>query len=107
VTIVTHDVFPPAIPTGVEAVFSGPGQKPFIDLTWTPDTDPDLAGYDVYRAETSSEPAKVNTDLVKAPAFRDSTVVPGRQYTYFISAVDVRGNESARSQPATEKVPEP
>ena len=105
-TIVAHDVFPPATPTGVEAVFSGPGQKPFIDLTWTPDTDADLAGYNIYRAEKSSEPTKVNTDLVKSPAFRDSAVLPGREYTYFISAVDVRGNESARSQPATEKVPE-
>src|SRR5262249_34367675 len=27
VLVVAHDVFPPAVPTGVQAVFSGPGQK--------------------------------------------------------------------------------
>ena len=42
VTVVAHDVFPPATPTGLQAVFSGPGQKPFIDLVWTPNTEPDL-----------------------------------------------------------------
>jgi hypothetical protein len=106
VTIVAHDVFPPAIPSGLEAGFSGPGQKPFIDLVWTPDTDADLAGYNVYRSENASESIKVNTDLVRSPAFRDTAVVPGHEYTYSISAVDARGNESAHSRPATEKVPE-
>jgi hypothetical protein len=105
VTIVAHDVFPPATPTGLEAVFSGPGQKPFIDLVWTPDSDADLAGYSVYRSESGTDAVKVNPDLVRSPAFRDTSVVPGHEYTYFISAVDVRGNESARSQPASEKVP--
>jgi hypothetical protein len=106
VNIVAHDVFPPAIPGGLEAAFSGPGQKPFIDLVWTPDTDADLAGYNVYRSENASEPVKVNTDVAKSPAFRDAAVVPGHEYTYSISAVDARGNESAHSRPATEKVPE-
>lgn len=105
--MVAHDVFPPATPTGPQAVFGGPGQKPFIDLVWTPDTDADLAGYNVYRSENASEPIKVNTNLVRSPAFRDTAVVPGHEYTYAISAVDARGNESAHSQPATEKVPQP
>ncbi len=107
VTIVAHDVFPPAPPTGLEAVFSGPGQEPFIDLVWTPDSDADLAGYNIYRSGNASEPVKVNTDLVRSPAFRDAAVIPGHEYTYSISAVDVRGNESARSQPASEAVPQP
>src|SRR5262249_7824801 len=41
VTIVAHDIFPPAAPTGLQAVFSGPGQKSFIDLIWTPNTESD------------------------------------------------------------------
>jgi len=49
----------------------------------------------------------VNADVVKSPAFRDSSVTSGHEYTYSISAVDVRGNESAHSQPATEKVSVP
>ncbi len=44
VTVTPKDVFPPAVPTDVEAVFSGPGQQPFIDLIWSPSPDTDLAG---------------------------------------------------------------
>src|SRR5262249_40342193 len=105
IEVITHDVFPPAVPAGLQAVFSGEGQSSFIDLVWTPDTDSDLAGYDVYRHEDGTEPMKLNTELVKTPAYRDKAVASGRQYFYVVSAVDVRGNESARSEEASEKVP--
>ena len=39
VTVFANDVFPPAVPSGLQAVFSGPGQSPFIDLVWAPVTD--------------------------------------------------------------------
>jgi fibronectin type 3 domain-containing protein len=106
ITVVVHDVFPPATPTGLQAVFGGPGQKPFIDLIWAPDTDADLAGYNVYRSESGVEPKKLNADPVKSPAFRDDAVLPGHAYFYSVSAIDIRGNESPRSEPAEEKVPE-
>jgi len=105
VKVFAHDVFPPAVPSGLQAVFSGVGQQPFIDLIWAPDTDADLAGYNVFRREADGEPAKINSELVKAPAFRDMNVVSGKTYVYSVSAVDVRGNESARSQEASEAVP--
>jgi hypothetical protein len=100
--VVAHDVSPPATPTGLEAVFSGPGQKPFIDLVWSPNTEPDLAGYNVYRREDGNEWRKVNSDLVKPPAFRDSDLLPGHAYSYCVSAVDLRGNESDKSQSASQ-----
>jgi hypothetical protein len=106
VTVFAHDVFPPAVPSGLQAVFSGPGQKPFIDLVWAPDTGADLAGYNVFRSEAGAEPKKLNDGLVKSPAFRDVDVLPGHEYTYSVSALDVRGNESSRSEAAQEKVPE-
>lgn len=105
VTVFAHDVFPPAVPTGLQAVFSGPGQKPFIDLIWAPNTEADLAGYNVYRHEEGGQPVKVNSDLVKTPTFRDTDVLAGHQYSYSVSAVDVRGNESAHSEEAGEAVP--
>ena len=105
ITVFAHDVFPPATPTGLQAVFSGPGQKPFIDLLWAPDTDPDLAGYNVYRSEPGTEAKKLNSDPVKSAAFRDEALLPGHEYTYVVSAIDVRGNESAHSESAEEKVP--
>ena len=105
VKVFTNDTFPPAVPTGLQAVFSGPGQPPFIDLVWAPDTDADLAGYNVYRREQGSQPTKINTELVKSPAFRDTNAAPGKTYFYIVSAVDLRGNESAHSEEASETVP--
>jgi hypothetical protein len=105
IKVFADDVFPPAVPSGLQAVFSGPGQQPFIDLIWAPDADSDLAGYNVYRREQQTAPAKLNSELLKTPAYRDSSVAAGKTYFYSVSAVDLRGNESARSEEATETVP--
>lgn len=103
VRVFTHDVFPPAVPTGLQAVFSGPGQAPFIDLIWTPVSDIDLAGYNIYRHEADGQPTKLNRELIKSPAYRDTQVMAGRTYFYSVTAVDERGNESAKSEEAGEK----
>lgn len=105
VKVFADDVFPPAVPTGLQAVFSGPGQKPFVDLVWAPVTDADLAGYNVYRSDDGGAAIKVNTELVRAPAYRDTNVYSGKRYTYSITSVDLRGNESARSEEASESAP--
>jgi hypothetical protein len=105
VKVFANDIFPPAVPSGLQAVFSGPGQQPFIDLIWTPDADPDLAGYNVYRHENNEAPVKLNSELVKMPAFRDTQVAAGNAYFYSVSAVDQHGNESGRSEEASERVP--
>jgi hypothetical protein len=105
VKVFAHDTFPPATPSGLQAVFSGVGQKPFIDLTWTPNTEPDLAGYNVYRHGEGQPPVKVNGDLLRTPSSRDLDVQAGSKYFYSVSAVDLRGNESAKSEEASEVVP--
>lgn len=104
--VFTNDVYPPAVPSGLQAVFSGPGQPPFIDLVWAPNSDADLAGYNVYRHEPGGQPVKINSELTKTPAFRDNNVSAGKSYAYAVSAVDARGNESARSEEASESVPQ-
>jgi hypothetical protein len=104
VEVFAHDVFPPAVPSGLQAVFSGEAQRS-VDLVWSPDADADLEGYNVYRGENGGAAVKINLQLVKTPAFRDTDVKPGRNYSYSVSAVDVRGNESARSMAASERVP--
>jgi hypothetical protein len=100
-----HDTFPPAVPSGLQAVFSSVGQKPFIDLTWAPDTESDLEGYIVYRRTGSSGFVAVSAAPLKAPAWRDTDVQPGQKYYYTVAAVDVRGNKSAQSASAEETVP--
>ena len=105
VHVLANDIFPPAVPSGLQAVFSGPGQKPFIDLVWAPVSDADLAGYNIYRHQQGTPAVKLNAEPVKAPAYRDTSVAPGR-YFYSVSAVDVRGNESAGSEEASETVPQ-
>jgi fibronectin type 3 domain-containing protein len=105
VKVFADDVFPPAVPSGLQAVFSGPGQQPFIDLIWAPVTDADLDGYNIYRHEEGGAPVRVNSEPVKMPAFRDAQVVSGKTYFYSVSAVDTRQNESARSEEASERVP--
>jgi len=105
VEVFTLDIYPPRVPRGLEAVFSGPGQLPFVDLLWAPDTDADLAGYNVYRREDGEPLTKMNAELVKSPAYRDTKVASGKTYFYAVSAVDLRGNESAKSAETSERVP--
>ncbi|PSH04328.1 MAG: hypothetical protein CXZ00_08210 [Acidobacteria bacterium] len=106
VHLVAHDVFPPAVPSGAQAVFSSVGQKPFIDLTWAPNTESDLAGYVVYRRTARSAFVVVSgATLLKAPAWRDTDVHRGEKYYYTVVAIDLRGNRSAQSTPAEESVP--
>ena len=105
IKVFAHDIFPPAVPSGLQAVASGPGQKTFVDLVWAPVTDADLDGYNIYRHEEGSPAVKVTADPVKTPAYRDDSVASGKNYLYSVSAVDVRGNESGRSEEAGERVP--
>jgi len=105
VSVFANDIFPPAVPSDLQAVASGPGQPPFIDLIWAPDSEPDLAGYNVYRHEENGTTVKINSELVKTPAYRDTKVVPPKTYFYSVSAVDVYGNESAHSEEVSETLP--
>jgi hypothetical protein len=105
VKVFADDVFPPAVPAGLQAVFSGPGQQAFIDLIWNPVADADLDGYNVYRHEAGAAAVKVNSEVVRTPAFRDTQVVAWKTYFYSVSAIDERGNESGRSEETSESVP--
>ncbi len=96
ITAVMRDTFPPKAPTGLAAIPSTGA----IDLSWEPNTEPDLAGYIVYRQQVAStgETVGVRTRLTPAPtpapAFSDRTAQPGQTYSYRITAVDTAGNES-------------
>ena len=105
VAVFVHDTFPPAQVNGVQAVFSGAGQRPFIDLSWAPNTESDVAGYDIFRHEAGAAPVKINSEQVKAPAFRDENVQAGKTYSYSVRAVDLRNNAGPMSAETSESVP--
>ena len=149
VTIALHDIFPPATPTGLDAV---PGQTAStnqpptpnnqqpapnslsIDLSWQPNTEPDLAGYIVYRRQlptantpnqqpainnqpANSQQAPTNNQQTAAtrltptpilgPAFRDLTALPGQTYGYSITAIDTSSNESLPTPEVQQTLPQP
>jgi hypothetical protein len=105
IQVYAHDVFPPTVPNGLQAVFSGVGQAPSVDLVWSPDSEADLVGYNIFRREAGGQTVKLNSTPVRTPAYRDTGVQPGKRYLYSVSAVDERNNESARSEEASEQVP--
>jgi hypothetical protein len=105
VDVLVHDIFPPRPPQGLQAIFTEAGAERFIDLTWLPSGVADVAGYNVYRWEEGAQPAKINSELLRTPTTRDPNVAAGHRYYYAVTAVDIRNNESARSQPANELVP--
>jgi hypothetical protein len=105
VDVLGHDSFPPANPSGVEAVFSAAAPNSFIDITWTANPEPDLAGYNIYRRTGNEQSVKINSDLVKTPRFPDPQIQPGKKYFYSVTAVDLRGNESGKSEETSETVP--
>lgn len=104
-TVFAHDIFPPAAPASLQAVYSAVPGSSFIDLTWTPNGEPDLAGYNVYRHTEGEAPAKINSELVKTPRYADSGIQPGMKYFYSVTAVDLRGNESGKSEETSETAP--
>jgi hypothetical protein len=108
VSMQTRDTFPPAVPQDLAAVADGHAQA--IDLSWSADTEPDLAGYIVYRREAGEDgaPQRISGAApLPTPSFRDAQVQPGMQYRYSVSAIDQTGNESGRSVEAEEALAPP
>lgn len=105
ITVDAKDIFPPAVPTGLAAVADE--QAHAIDLSWTPDTDRDLAGYVVYRRDEAGVMERISgTSLIVPTTFTDRNVTPGHRYAYAVSAVDHDGNESTRSAEVEEEIPQ-
>jgi hypothetical protein len=110
VVIEYRDIFPPPVPVGLVSAVDTPAHA--IDLSWTPDTDPGLAGYIVYRRRIVSNlsqpgpPERITPagKPVSAPAYRDTDLTPGDRYAYSVSAIDTSGNESARSGEVQEEL---
>ena len=110
ITVTPLDIFPPAAPHGlVAAVLPGAAPSAFVvDLSWSSNLEPDVAGYRVYRSEQEGARGQlIAPDLLPVPAVRDSAVALGHRYWYTVTAVDRAGNESAAGHPVAVDITEP
>ena len=87
------DRFPPAAPQNVRAI-AVPGA---VEMAWSPNPEPDLAGYNVYRSDGGTF-AKLNPERLLIPVLRDPAVRPGAAYRYHVRASDKNGNQSDPSE---------
>jgi len=101
VSLTPRDVFPPPVPTGLTAVNAAGA----VDLLWNASSGRDLAGYNVYRSTQRGPFHRINKQRVLTPIFHDATAEPGHSYEYAVTAVDLTGNESRKSEPASVTTP--
>lgn len=97
VVVTTPFELPPAAPSGLQAQPNGPYE---VILTWAPNAEEDLAGYRIYR--NGALVAEIEGQIT---SFTDSYLTPDSTYTYELTAVDVYGSESARSEAVTVTTP--
>jgi endonuclease I len=94
----TPDTTPPAAPTGLGAT-GGTGS---VDLSWSANTEPDLAGYNIYRSTTSGGPySQLNGPPTGQTSYTDTAVSAGTTYYYVVTALDLSSNESTASGQAS------
>jgi hypothetical protein len=104
IEVATTDVFPPAVPQGLVAVADAAAGA--IDLSWSPDSDSDLAAYHVYRRDVHGDlPAQRIASVGVETSYRDTGTQPDHTYAYSVSAVDQSGNESQQSPEVEETLP--
>ncbi len=94
VCVDVRDVSAPAAPEGV-AVFA---QESGLELSWSPSSEGDLAGYRVYRMRADGNRDRLAELPVTETRWRDPQA--GDRRVYVVTAFDKAGNESAPSEPA-------
>jgi hypothetical protein len=79
---------PPPTPDDVTAV----GHDGRIDLRWRFDTDPNLEGYNIYRADSNDGPfAILNDEIHTVSVYSDFFGANGRTYYYYVKSVAILG----------------
>jgi len=94
VEITPRDVFPPAAPQDLSVIYTADA----VELIWAANTEPDLAGYNVYRREEAGAAQRVNPEPLRTPIFRDTCVKAEHKYIYYVTARDLTNNESIPSE---------
>lgn len=96
------DTFPPGPPDAL-TIAAAPNS---ISIFYAVNPEKDIEGYRVYRSEDPDLPLEQWTMLteepIKANTYVDRSVVSGRNYYYYVRAIDTAGNISAPSEVVSE-----
>lgn len=99
-----RDSFAPAAPTSVTIA----SVNRIVSLFWPLNTETDIAGYHIYRADEENAPPtewrRLDTQLHLTGSWRDNRVTVGKTYFYRVTAVDRFDNESLPSAIVSETV---
>lgn len=95
-TVSPKDTFAPTAPQNV----TGAAAAGVTSLFWPSNSESDLKGYLVYRAESGDSPAwqRLTPNPISTTTFRDLSAEVGKVYLYRLTAVDVFANESPTSE---------
>lgn len=86
------------IPPAKPANFAIGAGKDFICLSWSPNQDEDIAGYNIYRSNyCCTNFMKMNDYIWKNNYYFDLSVLAGSSYYYYIEAVDTTDAVSSQS----------
>ena len=90
------DTAPPAAPGGLTVTREGATD---VRVRWSANSEPDLAGYTVYRSFNAGGPwSTLTSGLTTATEFLDTSVPDGTEAAWYrVTASDQTGNESASS----------
>jgi hypothetical protein len=99
------DTYPPAAPEK-PSIGASPGK---LSIFWVANSEPDLAGYYLYRSTDPNQPkdkwTRLTPNLYTKTTFADENVEAGKTYYYYVVAVDNAGNTSPLSEVVSETVP--
>lgn len=98
ISVTPADAIPPAVPTGL----AGTAGDTLVDLTWTANSESDLAGYKVYYRVTGDTTWIEIGPLVGSPSYSVTGLTNWLSYDFAVSAKDTSGNESAKSSSITD-----
>lgn len=101
-----YDLTPPAMPTGLAGQADSNG---VVTITWKANTENDLMGYRVFRANNPNEEfVEATKKILTQPFFTDTLVVRtlAKNIYYEVTAVDIVYNNSNYSNPIKIKRPD-
>jgi len=100
----SSDTMPPAAPTNLRVEGTTPSS---VSLAWDANGEPDLYGYELYRARMNPVPiddpgwVRLATIPAGTTQYVDREVSTGAEYEYYLIAVDTSYNRSDKSAPVT------